>query len=150
MNHPIRSRFIPLFHDGYNTPAVFEDRNRIKGGIFSRDVEVYARKKQQTIRMYEPYVSNPDEWKRHFVDMAQNGYKPKKFYVLSSQSGSGSVVSNDLKLVTPTEQAVEQAKAELLRSRESLYMESDKPEKTPVKRMKIDESITLAKRMKKR
>ena len=91
--------------------------------------------------MYEPYVSNPDKWKRHFVNMAENGTSSKKFYALSSQKGAG--VSNELKLVTPTEQAVEQAKSELLRS-----SDPEARSRKPIKRPRVV-TMTYNKRPKK-
>jgi hypothetical protein len=57
---------------------------------------------------YVPYVPDLEAWKKHFVNYTPS--KTKKFYTLKNkQQGEGSYPS--IKLVTPMEQFVEQAKA---------------------------------------
>ena len=59
---------------------------------------------------YVPYVPDMEAWKHHFKNYIPS--RPKSFYTLKKpQTGDGSFP--DIKLVTPTAQIVEQAKASL-------------------------------------
>ena len=76
---------------------------------------------------YVPYTPDLEAWKKHFVNYAPS--RAKKFYTLKNkQQGDGAYPA--IKLVTPTEQFVEQAKAQL---------KMDKPQgkkrPSPVKRV---------------
>ena len=58
---------------------------------------------------YSPYISNVEAWKHEFT---QPNYKYKNFYTLK-RSGQHGEKMDSIKLVTPTEQAVERAKSAL-------------------------------------
>jgi hypothetical protein len=59
---------------------------------------------------YVPYTPDLEAWKKHFVNYAPS--RLKKFYTLKNkQQGEGAYPN--IKLVSPTEQFVEQAKAQL-------------------------------------
>ena len=67
---------------------------------------------------YSPHVSDLNKWKNHFIDMAStNRGKNRKMYTVGKQTG-GSQTS--VQLVTPTEQAVQMAKADLKRKRKPI------------------------------
>ena len=67
---------------------------------------------------YSPHVTDLNKWKSHFIDMASTNHsKNKKMYTVGRQSG-GSEPS--VQLVTPTEQAVQMAKADLKRKRKPI------------------------------
>jgi hypothetical protein len=75
---------------------------------------------------YIPYIPNVDHWRDHF---SNNPQKTKSFYTLKDKhKGEGNL---GIKLVTPTEQAVEQAKSFLKRK-----AEFKKPTKGPKKTVK--------------
>ena len=67
---------------------------------------------------YSPHVSDLNKWKNHFIHMATTNHgKNRKMYTVGKQSG-GSEPS--VQLVTPTEQAVQMAKADLKRNNGSI------------------------------
>ena len=75
-----------------------------------------------------PYVPDVEAWKEHFMNFTPS--TPKPFYVIKDrQRGDGQIPS--VKLVTPTQQVVEQAKAQLKTSKTSY-----KPKSKQVKRKK--------------
>ncbi len=53
---------------------------------------------------------NAEAWKRHFVAMAGGKFRDKPFYRVGAQQGSGD--DAPIQLVTPTQQAVEMARAQ--------------------------------------
>jgi len=55
---------------------------------------------------------NIEEWKAYFVKMAKGEIPYSKFYVVNNKTTTAKK-DPSLKLVTPTEQAVEQAKSEI-------------------------------------
>lgn len=58
---------------------------------------------------FVPYVPNLDEWKEHFKNFTPS--KPRAFYTLKKKhKGHGAL---PIKLVTPTEQLVQQARSSL-------------------------------------
>jgi hypothetical protein len=75
---------------------------------------------------YAPYEPDLEAWKNHFINYAPS--KPKKFYtVKSAQKGEEKMAGIPIKLISPTEQFVEQAKAQLATQKNET--ESDKTEK---------------------
>lgn len=64
---------------------------------------------------YTPYISNPDDWKHHFVKMAKNNTR-KEFYTVSKNNQSKHDNGGDVQIVSPTQQSVEQAKENLKRT----------------------------------
>ena len=81
---------------------------------------------------YSPHVSDLNTWKNHFLDMASTSHaKSKKMYTVGKQFG-GSQPS--VQLVTPTEQAVQMAKADLKRkSKPTKRPATAKKKQTPKK-----------------
>ena len=63
-------------------------------------------------------INNVSKWKKHFLDMVEVGKKNNKnIYVV--QTGKGdlkSKVEEPIKLITPTQQAVERAESDLKRT----------------------------------
>ena len=58
-----------------------------------------------------PFVSDSDKWKTHFINMAENGTRPKEFYALKPpKTGHG---DKDIVMISPTEQSVARAKADM-------------------------------------
>ena len=58
-------------------------------------------------RAWEPYVPNIDQYKDYFVAMSEGKVKPGK-HIVGVQKGSG--LQDQIKLVSPTAQALEMAK----------------------------------------
>jgi hypothetical protein len=59
---------------------------------------------------YVPYVPDLESWKDHFKNYVPSG--PKPFYTIKKrQQGEGTLPT--IKLVTPTQQFVEQAKSQM-------------------------------------
>jgi hypothetical protein len=88
---------------------------------------VYTSLEKEISMAYVPYTPDLDAWKKHFVNYAPS--KPKKFYTLKNkQEGDGSYPA--IKLVTPTEQFVEQAKAQMKMSKPT-----PKRKRVPLKRV---------------
>ena len=63
---------------------------------------------------YSPYVANTESWKNYFKRPAK---EHQKFYTIPNSSQRDEK-TDAIKLVSPTEQIVEQAKASLKRMRE--------------------------------
>ena len=63
---------------------------------------------------YSPYIANMQSWKNYFK---QRTKEHKKFYTIPNSSQHGEKM-DAIKLVSPTEQIVEQAKSSLKRMRE--------------------------------
>jgi hypothetical protein len=75
---------------------------------------------------YVPYEPDLETWKNHFVNYVPS--KPQKFYtVKSTQEGEVKPPVIPIKLISPTEQFVEQAKAQLATQKNET--ETDKTEK---------------------
>ena len=62
-------------------------------------------------------MNNIDIWKKHFINMINGkNKKQKNVYIVQSGEGDKTEKNQAIKLVTPTEQAVERARADLKRS----------------------------------
>ena len=89
-------------------------------------------------------INNLDKWKKHFLDMVE-GKKSniKNVYLLknnkSKQVGGGA--DPTIKLVTPTQQAVERAKSDLKRS-----IDDEKMAPTAIKRARIIKKVSKQKK----
>ncbi len=60
----------------------------------------------------KPFASDPDAWKKHFLDMASGKLRNASFYRLGRTSQYGGSTGPTIELVTPTQQAIEMAKSE--------------------------------------
>lgn len=70
----------------------------------------------------EPYLSSPEKWKKHFLEMSTDGHKNKGFYMVrQKQTGNGDDI---IKMVTPTQDAIERAKASISKFPETTFRES--------------------------
>ena len=92
-----------------------------------------------------PHISNSDKWKKHFLDMAQDGnLANKKFYIIGKkQSGKGDAI---VQMVTPTKQAMERAVAEVKKkTRKSKYKPKRNLTKSKSKKKKQQSVVTNSK-----
>jgi hypothetical protein len=70
--------------------------------------------KEKVAMAYVPYVPDIEAWRNHFKNFIPS--RPKPFYTIKpTQNGDGNSIPK-IKMVTPTEQVVEQAKAALKRT----------------------------------
>jgi len=83
---------------------------------------------------YSPYIPNIDVWKDHFKNPPKEN---KRFYTIGRVKHHGQDM-DPIKLVTPTEQVVEQAKSTLKRSRE---MDDFLPPYANFKKRKISKKV---------
>jgi hypothetical protein len=94
---------------------------------------------------YVPYVADAEAWKKHFVNYRPS--TPKRVYTLKDTKhlgGKQSYTTPTLEIVSPTEQFVEQAKAQLRKE-----FENENNEK-PVNTLKVKtESAVKTGRVKK-
>ena len=82
---------------------------------------------------FSPYIPNVEAWVDYFKDQPK---EYKKFYTIGRPKLKGEDM-NPIKLVTPTEQVIEQARSEMKRQRD----EDNKPYSPPKKRRKISRKI---------
>jgi hypothetical protein len=61
---------------------------------------------------YIPHVSNTNDWTKHFTDMANTYSKHQAFYIVG-KSHKDKNVSDNVTLVSNTEQAINQAQADM-------------------------------------
>ena len=81
---------------------------------------------------YSPHITDINKWKNHFMDMASSSHgKTRKIYTVGKQSGGS---GPSVQLVTPTEQAVQMAKADLKRKHSPIKRRKPKQRKQSVKK----------------
>ena len=83
---------------------------------------------------YTPYVSNPSDWKSHFVNMLKNSQR-KEFYTVSKHSDSHAP-QKDIQIVSPTQQSIEQAKENMKRDMDQASFSDAPPPKKRKKTIK--------------
>lgn len=94
---------------------------------------------------YTPYISNPRNWKDHFVKMMKNN-KRKDFYTVSNHD-SPQAHTKDIQIVSPTQQNVEQAKQSLKRNLDSVSFTHSAPVK---KKRKTKKAHSVSKRQRRK
>lgn len=63
---------------------------------------------------WKPFIPNVEEWKKHFVTTTNMKYIPNQNSYIVGQFGEGGGISKpQIEMVTPTQQAVDRAKADL-------------------------------------
>ena len=86
-----------------------------------------------------PFVSDVDKWKTHFLNMAEQGTKPKQFYANNPKKrGSG---DDPIVFVSPSQQSVARAKSEMKYKRqqeEESDHSSPRGRKSNIKKTKHD------------
>ena len=89
-------------------------------------------------------INNLEKWKKHFLDMVEGKKsKVKNVYLLNSSKSKqvGGSADPPIKMVTPTQQAVERAKSDLKRS-----IEEEKMPATAIKRPRIAKKVSKLKK----
>ena len=86
---------------------------------------------------YSPYIPNFEAWKRHFTNPPK---EHKSFYTISHAKQLGRDM-DPIKLVSPTEQIVEQAKSSLKRQREQTDCKNKRPKNKTQKPKKPKTSV---------
>ncbi len=88
---------------------------------------------------------NADAWKKHFVDMASGKFRTKSFYRLGVQRGGSD--ENPIRLVTPTQQAIEMARSEEKRTKlKRTPIKRKQSPRTPIKRKQSPVKSQMKKR----
>lgn len=62
---------------------------------------------------WKPFIPDVNEWKKHFVESVDMKYIPNQKTYVIGQFGNGRRPVTQIKLITPTQQAVEMARCEL-------------------------------------